>query len=174
MATLPTSSHLYPYPYQYVAIIIAFVILLIFASASYGIYRLIIWKMNIRAKTAFHGFLKVAGISIIVLFFAEMAVSLITIHHVNRQLGFNYATPDTPEGELFEIYEIVPGKTMDKAGLRSGDHVQMRNVNSLYQLLINNQGTEVVIPVLRKEKKIGIMVRVPELDVPLEDVSFLY
>ena len=149
-------------------------ILLIFGSAAYGIYRLITWKMNVRIKTIFNGFLKVVGISILVLFSAEVTVSLITIHHVNKQLGFCSAIPDTPEGELFEISEVVPGKTMDKAGLKLGDQVQLHAVNDLYQLLTNNQGKEVVILVLRNKKKIKIRVRVPELDVPLVGVSFLF
>ncbi len=174
METSPISILLYPYPYQYAVVIFSCMILLIIGSAAYGIYRLITWKMNARVKTAFKGFLKIAGISILVLFFAEVTVSLITIHHVNKQLGFCHATPDTPEGEIFKIYKIVPGKTMDKAGLKPGDQIQMSAVKHLYRLLINNQGKEVVIAIRRDKKKIEIRVRVPELDVPLEGVSFLF
>lgn len=174
METSPISVLLYPYPYQYVAVIFSCLILLIFSSAAYGIYRLITWKMNVRVKTVFNSFLIVLGISILVLFFAEVIVSLITIHHVNKQLGFCHATPDTPEGELFEIYNIVPGKTMDKAGLKPGDQIQMSAVNQLYKLLINNQRKEVVIAIRRNKKKKEIRVSVPELDVPLADVSFLF
>lgn len=174
METSPISILLYPYPYQYAVVIFSCMILLIIGSAAYGIYRLITWKMNVRVKTAFNGFLKIAGISIVVIFFAEVTVSLITIHHVNKQLGFCSATPDTPEGELFEISKVVPGKTMDKAGLIPGDQIQMRAVNQLYKLLINNQGKEVLIPILRNDNKIIIRVSVPELDVPLEGVSFLF
>ena len=174
MDTFLISILLYPYPYQYEAMIFTFLILLPIGLAAYGIYRLIIWKMNVRIKTAFHGFLMIAGISIFMLFFAELTVSLITIHHVNKQLGFRYATPETPEGELFKITKVAPGKTMDKAGLKPGDQVQMRDVNDLYKLLINNQGKEVVLPVLRNKKKIKIRVGVPKLDVPLAGVSFLF
>ncbi len=174
METSPISVLLYPYPYQYAVVIFSCLILLIFGSAAYGIYRLITWKMNVRVKTAFNGFLKIAGISIVVIFFAEVTVSLITIHHVNKQLGFCHATPDTPEGELFKICKIVPGKTMDKAGLKPGDQIQMNATSDLYQLLTNNQGKEVVIPILRNKKKINIRVSVPQLDVPLVGVSFLF
>ena len=174
METSPISILLYPYPYQYEAMFISLLILLTFGLPAYGIYRLIIWKMNVRVKAAFHGFLIVAGISFVVLFFVEITISLITIHHVNKQLGFSYATPDTPEGELFEIQKVVPGKTMDKAGLKLFDRVQMNDVNDLYRLLIDNQGNEVVIPIKRNKKKIEIKVRVPELDVPLAGVSFLF
>jgi hypothetical protein len=94
---------LYPYPYKTFAVIVAALIVTAIALPIYGIYKLIIRKMNERTKRVFHGFLKIAGISILVLFFAELTVSTITNHHVNKQLGFNYATPETPEGEFFEI-----------------------------------------------------------------------
>ena len=102
-----------------------------------------------------------------------MTVSLITEHHVNTQLGFNYATPETPEGEIFQITKVAPRKTMDNAGLKPGDRIQMAAVSDLYRLLINNQGKEVAIAILRDKKEINIKVRVPELDVPLARVSFL-
>lgn len=130
--------------------------------------------MNIKAKTIFHKILLFAGISLTILFFAEIAVSLITIHHVNKQLGFSYATPDTPEGEPFLITKVLPGRIMDKSGLKPGDHVQMFAVNHLYILLINNQGKEVEIPIKRDGIKMMIKVKVPELDVPLAKVSFLF
>ena len=174
METSLISILLYPYPYQSEAMFITLLTLLFLGIVAYGLYRLITWKMNVRVKTAFNGFLMVAGISFVVLFFAEITLSLITIHHVNKQLGFSYATPDTPEGELFEIQKVVPGKTMDQAGLKPFDCVQMSNTNDLYTLLIDNQGNEVVIPIKRNKKKIEIRVRVPELDVPLAGVSFLF
>jgi len=68
--------------------------------------------MNQGTTNIFNGFLKIAGIAILVIFFTETTIDLITIHHVNKQLGFAYATPDTPEGELFLITKVVPGKTM--------------------------------------------------------------
>lgn len=126
--------------------------------------------MNI--KTVFHRLRKIAILIIGILFFTEMTVTLITIYQVNRQLGFRYATPPTPKGEVFEITKVEPGKTMDRYGLKRLDQVQMNNVNHLYKLLIRNQGKEVVIPVLRNEKKINIRVKVPELYVPLVDYSF--
>jgi hypothetical protein len=67
-----------------------------------------------------------------------------TIHKVNKQTWFNYATPETPEGEPFSITKVVPGKAMDKAGLKRNDVVQMRNTSDLYRLLINNQGKEII------------------------------
>jgi hypothetical protein len=140
----------------------------------FGIYRLIIWKMNERTKTFFNRFLKIAGISVAVVFFAEITVTLITTHHVNKQLGFNYATPDTPEGELFEIIRVDPGKTMEKSGLMRSDQVQMFSVSDLYRLLINNQGKEVSFTVLRDKKKIIIRVKVPYMELPLRNVSFLF
>ena len=109
----------------------------------------------------------------IALFLADVIVSSITAYQVNRQLGFRYATPDTPEGELFVITKVTREKTMDKAGVIPGDEVQMNSVSDLYKLLINNQGKEVLIPILRDKKKIMINVWVPEMDVPLKDISFI-
>lgn len=165
---------LYPYPYQMEAFFIGFLILVVIGGISYALYKLITWKMTPKVKIGFKRFLVITGISIAVLFYLEVGISLITIHHVNKQLGFSYATPDTPEGELFEIQKVVPGKTMDKAGLKRFDRIQMWNVNHLYILLINNQGKEVEIPIIRDGEEMIIRVIVPELDVPLAKVSFLF
>jgi len=73
--------------------------LLTLGFAACGMYRLIVRK--IKNRKAFDDLLKIAGILMIVLFFVDSAVSLITIFQVDKQLGFSYATPDTPEGELF-------------------------------------------------------------------------
>jgi hypothetical protein len=144
------------------------------ALLFYLVYRLVIWKMSAGIKEVFNRFLVLTGTIFLVLFFSEITLTLITQHHVNRQLGFNYATPETPEGELFEIIRVDPGKTMDKAGLKQNDVVQMWNTNHLYKLLINNQGKEVSFIVLRDKKKIIIRVKVPEMDLPLRRVSFLF
>ncbi len=149
-------------------------IMLAIGLPVYGIYRLIIWKMRVGIKSTFNGLLKVTGIVILVIFFMEITISLITIHQVNKQLGFGYATPDTPEGELFLISKVVVGKTMHQAGLMEGDQVQMTDTSQLYELLVHNQGREVVIPVLRNNEEIFVRVRVPALDVPLVEVSFLF
>jgi len=168
------SIFLYPYPYQTATFIMTVLIILAIGLPVYGLYRLIIRKMRAGIKSTFNGLLKVTGIVILVIFFTEITISLITIHQVNKQLGFGYATPDTPEGELFLISKVVTGKTMHKAGLKPGDQVQMRGTSQLYELLINNQGGEAVIPVLRNNEEIFVRVRVPELEVPLKDVAFLF
>ncbi len=174
MKTFPISVLLFQYLYQYIDMIFTICILLILGAGAFGIYRLAIWKMNERVKKVFHNSLKLAGILILVFFFAEMIFSLITIHLVNKQLGFNYATPDTPKGELFEITTVEPGKIMEKTGLIPGDQIEMTAVDDLYKLLIKNQEKEVVIPVLRDKKKIKIKLKVPRLDVPQAYASFLY
>lgn len=174
MVCFTFSILLYPYPYQSVALMLTMLLILIIGLPLYGIYLLIINRISVRKKKTFDRILKIVGISIIVLFMTEVMLSIIAIHHVNKQLGFSYATPETPEGELFEIYKVVPGKVMDKAGLKLYDQVQFRNANDLYRLLIENQGKEVVIPIIRDKKKMMIIVSVPELDVPLSDVSFLF
>ena len=161
------------YIMQHETMIPAILVVIALGLPLFGIYRLIIWKMDERTKTFFNRFLKIAGISVAVVFFAEITVTLITTHHVNKQLGFNYATPDTPEGEFFEIIRVDPGKTMEKSGLMHSDQVQMFSVSDLYRLLINNQGKEVSFSVLRDKKKIIIRVKVPYMELPLRNVSFL-
>ncbi len=164
----------YPYPYKQRAVFITAILLLILGSIAYGLYKLIIWKMGPRIKSTFQRFLVVLAIIAGVLFVAEVTVSLITTHHINKQLGFTYATPETPEGELFEIQKVVAGKTMDKAGLKPFDQIQFRSVSHLYRLLLDNQGKVVEIPIKRDGVKMMIKVKVPELDVPLERYSFLF
>ena len=108
------------------------------------------------------------------IFLEELTVSLITEHQVNKQLGFNYATPDTPEGEIFEITRVDIGKTMYKSGLRIYDRVQMNSTFDLYKLLIENQGKDVNFLILREDKKIMIYVKVPEMILPLRKYSINY
>lgn len=165
MYTALLSTFLYPYPYQYETWILFLLILLAIGLPTYGIYRLVIWMMNESVKARFHRILVLAGMIIIAL--------SITTYQVNRQLGFRYATPITPEGELFVITKVTREKTMDKAGVIPGDEVQMNSVSNLYKLLVNNQGEEVQIPILRDKKKMMINVWVPEMDVPLKDISFI-
>ena len=165
---------LYPYPYQYKAFFFSLLILITIGLPVYGIYRLFIWKMNAIIKTLFHKILVIIGIAAFLLFSAEVTVTIITIHHVNKQMGFNTATPDTQEGELFVVSKIISGETMDEAGLRTGDRIQMSAVNDLYKLLVNNQGSDVSFMIVRNKIKMEINVTVPELDVPLAAVSFLF
>ncbi len=130
----------------------------------YGIYRLIIWKMSEKAKETFHKILAISVSFLVVIFFAWVTLELITEHQVNKQLGFRYATPDTPEGEFFIITKVVPGGVMDRAGLKAEDRVLMNSVPKLYRLLIRNQGGEAEFNILRDKKEITIRVRVPEME----------
>ncbi len=164
----------YPYPYKQKAVVITAIFLFILGSIAYGLYKLITWKMGPQIKSIFQEFIVILGIIAVVLFFAEVTVSLISTYHVNKQLGFTYATPETPEGELFEIQKVVPGKTMYKSGLKLFDQIQFRSVSHLYRLLLDNQGKEVEIPIKRDGIKMMIKVKIPELDVPLARYSFLF
>lgn len=125
-------------------------------------------------RKTFHEILYWAAIITTILFFAEVTVSVVTIHQVNKQLGFRYATPETGEGEPFLITRVIEGQEMDNAGLRIGDQVQMSSTSDLYRLLINNQGKEVSFPVSRDNKQLMIRINVPELDVPLKRISLLF
>ena len=123
--------------------------------------------MNVRVWIKFKRVMTILGIILCVVFSTELTLSLITQHHVNKQLGFNYATPETLEGEIFEIIKVVPGGTMDMAGLKRYDQVQMFRVTDLYELLIKNQGKVVSIPIKRVHQDMVVRVTVPKLDVPL-------
>ncbi len=138
-----------------------------------GIYKLILGCMHKKLHAVFKRVLRIIGISLLILFFTEITLTLITQHHVNMQLGFNYATPDTPEGELFIITKVIPGQAMDKAGLKPEDRILFRSVEYFYKLLVNNQGKEVVFPVLRNNRVVTIKTKISEMDLPLQRVSFL-
>jgi hypothetical protein len=145
----------------------------VFIGILAGLYFLITRKMKPGIRAVFNIFITVILFISSVIFFFDMTTSLITIYQVNHQLGFSYATPETPDGEILEIQRVRKGKTMDKAGLKIWDRVLMNNVNDLYRLLIANQGKEIIIPVLRENEKLEIKVIVPELNVPLAKVSFM-
>ncbi len=165
---------LYPYPYQTFTRIFGLLIIIIVGVPIYCIYMRIVRKMTEGAKAKFHRILKIIGICILVFFFAELTITLITQHQVNKQLGFNYATPETPEGELFLITRVVPGKVMHKAGLKKGDRVQMWSTSHLYRLLIENQGNEAEFSVLRDNKKIIVRVKVPEMELPVRKATIFF
>ena len=97
-------------------------------------------------------------------------MTLITEHQVNRQLGFSYATPETPEGEFFIITKVIPGGVMDKAGLKAEDRVLMNSTTSLYKFLIRNQGEEAAFQILRNNKEVTIKLKVPAMELPLRRV----
>jgi len=162
---------LWPFHWKTVQILITALILLPVGLVVYGLYRLIIWKMNERMKSTFHRILLIAGIAAGVLFFIQGALTLITQHHINVQLGFRTATPDGPEGEPFIVYRVVEGMTMDISGLMEEDTIRMGAVTQLYKLLIKNQGNEAYIPVIRDNEEITVIVKVPVLDVPLAKYS---
>lgn len=170
MAFIP----LYPYNYQLEAMLYSTIFLLLTFILAYGLYRLIIWKMGNGARIIFHKFLIAGGIALVTLFVLNLIFSLITICQVNNQLGFGYATPDTPEGEIFEITRVEPGKAMDMAGLKVLDRVLMYSVDDLYILLIEHQGDTAVFEVLRGGVKIDIRVGVPELRLPLREGAFWF
>jgi predicted metalloprotease with PDZ domain len=165
---------LYPYPYKTFAAIVTAIMLAAIALPLYGFYRLVIRKMTEKAKATFHKILTITGIVLLVIFFAEGVFTLITEHQVNKQLGFGYATPDTPEGEFFVITKVVPGGIMDKAGLRPDDRVLMQATSDLYKLLIDSQGLEASFLVLRNKKKVTIKLKVPEMELPLRKMVFLF
>ena len=99
----------------------------------------------------------------IILLDVEMTMHLILQNDVNRQLGFNYATPEENEGEIFLITEIESGNVMDRSGLKAGDQVSLDNVDDLYRLLVYNQNKTVPIPVRRGRESIVVRPYVPRL-----------
>jgi hypothetical protein len=164
----------YPYPHQNISFFIGLVLFSVAGLLLWGLYWLITRKMGLRTKKIFKSTIITVGILGVVVFFVTIVTCLITTTQVNRQMGFSYATPDTPEGELFVIKKITPGKAMDIAGLKPSDEVQIRAVNDLYRLIINNQGKEIVIPVKRNGELLNIRLVVPNLNVPLAKVSFIF
>ncbi len=165
---------LFPYPYKTFAVIVSIVILLIIGIPAYWIYRSIIPNISEKNRAVIYKILKVVGICIIVTFSAELTGTMITQNQVNKKLGFNYATPETSEGEFFVVTRITSFGVMDKAGLRPDDQMLMEGPLVLYKLLIDNQGKEVAFNVLRDSKEITISVNVPEMHLPLGKFSFYF
>jgi hypothetical protein len=156
----------YPYPHQHISFFMGLVLFSVAGFILWGLYRLISRKMNKQIKKKFRGVIISVGFLGVVLFFVTITFCLITTTQVNRQMGFSYATPDTPEGELFVIRKVVPGKIMHEAGLQKDDRVLMPGPNDLYGRIIHNQGSEVLIPVSRDGEELMIKVMAPELNIP--------
>jgi len=156
----------YPYPHQNISFFIGLVLFSVAGLLLWGLYWLITRKMGLRTKKFFKSTIITVGILGVVMFFVTIVICLITITQVNRQMGFSYATPDTPEGELFVIRKVVSGKTMHEAGLQKHDRVLMTGPGDLYGRIIHNQGSEVLIPVSRHGEPLIIKIMVPELEVP--------
>ena len=148
--------------------------MLVVGVPIYFLYKSIIQEMSEKGRKRFHRYIKIFGITFFVIFYGEVTVSLIIEHKVNKQLGFSYATPDTPEGEIFEITRVDAGKIMEKAGLKPFDRVQMSATWDLYRLLIKNQGKEVTFSVIRDKKEVKIYVKVPNMELPLRKISITY
>ena len=130
--------------------------------------------MNMMVKNRFNQILIILGITLGVFFFTELVISLITEHQVNKQLGFRYATPDTPEGELFIITKVEIGSIMDNFGLKVDDQIRMVSTADLYKLIIDNQGKEILIPIERDQSEMNIRVPVPEMELSLLKLTFIY
>jgi hypothetical protein len=110
-------------------------------------------------------FLKIAitftAALIFVLADLQITAYLILEREVNSQLGFDYSTPETKEGELFLITEVVSGKYFDASGIKINDQIRYCSVSDLYSLLIFNQGKCVTLPITRDGNDISICLRVP-------------
>lgn len=68
-----------------------------------------------------------------------------------------------PFSGIMIVRTIAPGKAMDKAGLKVGDHIRCSEAK-FYELIAFNQNKEIAIPISRDEKKYEIMVSVPDLN----------
>ncbi len=97
------------------------------------------------------------------LFIGHLITWEILVNDVNNQLGFGYATPEEEEGEIFIITEVIPGKAMDEASMMENDRICFEDVNTLYHLLVFNQGKEVEIPIKRNNLNLSIYIQVPFL-----------
>jgi hypothetical protein len=157
---------LYPFPYQTFAVVVSGILLLVVVSIATIIYRLIVKRVSELFRKWINRVLLIGGITLGILLVSGLSLSLIKIHQVNHQLGFRYATPETPAGEIFIISKVEAGKTMESAGFRVDDQIQFSAVDDLYALLVNNQGSEVNIPVMRNSKPLMISISVPEMHIP--------
>jgi hypothetical protein len=116
----------------------------------------------------------VIGITGFSFFMFQVGVAISIQGQVNRQLGFNFATPDTKDGEAFIITRVDSNMTMYRAGLKVNDTVRLAAVDYLYKMLMNNQGSEAVIPIRRGGKDIEVTVLVPEMIIRYREISLFY
>lgn len=114
-----------------------------------------------RFKGIFHYSLIITGTVAGLLFILYMTIVLTFQHQVNVQMGFNYGTPDTPEGELFVITRIDNGLPMNEAGLNEDDIIRTSAVSDLYTMIYKNQGKEIIVPIKRNGSDLNIPVKVP-------------
>lgn len=103
-----------------------------------------------------------------ILMFTWATLCIILQNQVNSQLGFDYATPDEEQGEIFIISEVVPGKIMDQAGLKEGDIIPWNDVSILYRMLVYHQESAVSIPVIRGVQYLMIRIEVPILNLTIK------
>lgn len=91
----------------------------------------------------------------------------IRIHKaVKEAMGFDLETDYKGRGPFSGIAivrKIVPGKAMDKAGLKVGDHIRCKQAK-FYELIVFNQGKEATIPIGRDKQYFDIIVSVPNLN----------
>ena len=158
---------------SYQAFFLTIILFLIFSAILYGLYRLAILRFP-RFKMKVNAMILALAILLMALFLTGMTTTLITIRQVNKQLGFSYATPHTPKGEFLVVTSVTAGKAMAEAGIKSGDIIQLNDVNDLYKLLIDNQGQRIIVPIVRDGKEFNVWVNIPRLNVPLARVSFLF
>jgi len=100
---------------------------------------------------------------------ADLAAFCVIQSQVDHQLGFFYATPDTPEGETFIIGYLAAGMPMEQAGFREGDIIDLWPTSLLYAMLIQNQGGRATIPIKRGETEMDVTVEVPVLQISCPD-----
>jgi len=86
---------------------------------------------------------------------------------VNVQMGFDYATPELDQGEVFLIIKVVPGMPMDEGGLRRFDQVRFWDTGDLYRLILCNQGDTIAMPIKRDDLEMDVCVAVPPLHLSL-------
>lgn len=127
----------------------------------------------LQTKTRTRRILLIAGVGIATVLLTMLICTLITEHQVNQQLGFRYASPETPEGEPFLITRVTEGKAMQRAGLQEGDTIRFGRTSDLYRLLIYHQGESVTIPITRNGKDLEIHLMVPTLRLTVVRGSFL-
>lgn len=110
------------------------------------------------------------GVLLVVLIVLPILIHVIIVGQVDAQLGFGYATPyvagsvfKSSHREIFLVTRADRGKPLHDAGLRKGDIIMFNSVDTLYHLLVFNQGRQVTIPIERNRQRMTVRVAVPRL-----------
>ncbi|MBN1340524.1 MAG: hypothetical protein JXA03_14440 [Bacteroidales bacterium] len=158
-------------------ITLGLVMLVIFGILAVVIYlplNYLFKKLSASLQKIARTTLIIIGITGFSFFMFQVGFAILIQGQVNRQLGFNYATPCSEDGEAFIITRVDSNMAMFRAGLKVNDTVRLTRVDDLYTMLLGNQGGEVSIPIRRGGETLEVKVWVPVMKIRYRGICMVY